>query len=150
MSDFTDPNIITDEIYTGTSSPTSPDESTIGTIPVDEIDEETDEHPESSDVDETEISSPSVKVVQKTSHQAASEDSTSLDNLRAVSRAFDTGCKTVPEIIKITGLSQPVVLACIKWLSDNSLLAVTGAVYCTIDNVSTLHNQLKACQKCKW
>ena len=139
MSDFTDDNVITEEF-------------SAGVIPVSEPAAETSEEPENSDVDDVEYasSSPSIEPFAPTQPvQPASDDATSLDNLRAVSAVFDNGCKTLKDVVTSTGLSQPVVLACIKWLKDNGLIAVTGSFYCTIDNVSSLQKQLKVCSMCK-
>lgn len=140
MADYRDSNVITEEFGAGV-------------IPVAEPSPESISEPESSVVDETELASPSPAFTPEPTHgskiEAASDDATSLDNLRAVSAVFDSGCKEIKQIVSSTGLPQPVVLACIKWLKDNGLIAVTGSIYCTIDNVSSLQSQLKACQKCK-
>lgn len=137
MADFVDNNVITEEF-------------SAGVIPVAEPSPEIVDEPESSMVEEISVSTPSpVFTPSSTVSQAASDDATSLDNLRAVSSVFDSGCKEIKQIVASTGLPQPVVLACIKWLKDNGLIAVTGSFYCTIDNVYSLQSQLKSCQKCK-
>lgn len=141
MADFVDSDVITEEFGAGVIPVAEPVEETVG-------------EPEESIADETELFSPTQEVFSpapssKSSAQAAPDDATSLDNLRAVSSVFENGCKTLKDIVSSTGLSQSVVLACIKWLKDNELIAVSGSFYCTIDNVYSLQSQLKACQKCK-
>jgi len=141
MADFLDDNIITEEIDTGSStskvssSPTEEFEfggAVVAHSPVESV--------------SSEISSPNVASLPKI--EPAPDDMTSLDNLKAVSSVFESGCKTLSDLVKNTGLSQSVVIACLTWLQDNGLIAVSGSFYCTVDNVSALQSQLRVCQSC--
>lgn len=151
MADNMDDDVIVELIDTGLTTVKSIDSPTeevpVGSLAFGEPGQSTINFPENSVVDEVEdMNSPSHSVPVPTS--VASGDEVSLDNLRAVSSMFDKGCQTFSAIVKDTGLPQSTVRACIKWLVDNGLLAVSNSFYCTLDNVSTLHSQLNVCQKC--
>lgn len=141
MADVLDSNVITEEVDTGA----------IGSVKVAEPLIETLESPEISLVgDELEIASKSVASAPVLS-VVDSGDIVSLDNLRAVSAMFDTGCQSLSDIVSGTGLPQSTVLACIKWLQNNGLapmIAQSGKFYCSIKNASALAEQLKQCVNC--
>lgn len=98
----------------------------------------------------TPVSTPAT-IVSKSSVVAATEDMVTLDNLRAVSAQFTSGCKSFNDIVEGTGLSTSVVKACLDFMRSNGiapLVAQSGAFYCSINNVSSFQEQLKTCIQC--
>ena len=130
MPDVTDYDVITEEILgiAPGSSPIPTEEFTTASIPT-----------ETSPI----VASSSTP---KSTISAESDSDVTLDNLRAVSAQFDKGCVTLNQIVEGSGLTQSIVLACLKWLRDNDLMpmiAQTGNLYCSLDNVTALAEQLK-------
>ena len=98
----------------------------------------------------TPVSTPAT-VVAKSSVVAATEDMVTLDNLRAVSAQFTSGCKSFNDVVEGTGLSVSVVKACLDFMKNNGiapLVAQSGTFYCSINNVSSFQEQLKTCIQC--
>jgi len=98
----------------------------------------------------TPVSTPAT-IVSKSSVVAATEDMVTLDNLRAVSAQFTSGCKSFNDIVEGTGLSTSVVKACLDFMRSNGiapLVAQSGTFYCSINNVSSFQEQLKTCIQC--
>ena len=149
--DITESDVITEEIGSPSSKSSSTQEFTFGAIPVSNPVPPTVDSPVDSTFAESDLLSPITEPnpIQFTSEE---DDLANLDHLRAVTAMFDKGCVTFSHIVSGTGLSNAIVAACLKWLKDNNLMpmiARNGDLYCSLDNVSTLAEQLKRCVTCE-
>lgn len=161
MADIVDDDVIVEEFDTGVS-PSSKDSSvspsskkvatqefSFGSVAVSEPAKNSPGNVQSSVVEDSSvISSPPVAFSLLGSSEVESGDIVSLDNLKAVSAAFDSGCQTIQSIVDSSSLPKATVLACLKWLQDNGLIALGGKFYCSLENVRSLQKQLNACVAC--
>lgn len=150
--DITESDVITEEIGSPASSSSATQEFTFGSIPVANPVPSTVDSPVDSTFAEADILSPAISPAPIQFTDAESEDLANLDHLRAVTAQFEKGCVSFSDIVNGTGLSNAIVAACLKWLKDNNLMpmiAKNGDLYCSLDNVATLAEQLKRCVTCE-
>ena len=160
MADIVE-EVFTEEIDVGSSASTgsssvTTDEFSFGQTPVAEplVADDTEQKNTTSVFREGEIYTPvstPATIVAKSSVVAATEDMVTLDNLRAVSAQFTSGCKSFNDVVEGTGLSVSVVKACLDFMKNNGiapLVAQSGTFYCSINNVSSFQEQLKTCIQC--